>query len=139
MGKEVDVDGTFPCVDAEEQLRAVLSKLREHCYSLEPSNDQRTFRIMVEMDEDSTLSADNKQQWENTPNTRTGDDCCTGGHAANTVKLRSVQAGRLLFELWYEPAPTLAEPSTSTPCQPMASDGPISSSPSDVYGTFPST
>jgi hypothetical protein len=139
MGKEVDVDGTFPCVDAEEQLRAVLSKLRDHCYLLEPSNDHRTFRIMVEMDEVSALSPDDKQQWEDIPNTRTDDDCCTGGHAANMVQIRSVKAGRLVFELWYEPAQTLAEPSTSTPGQPMASDGSISSSPSDVYGTFPST
>jgi mitotic spindle assembly checkpoint protein MAD2B len=139
MGKKVDVDGTFPCVDAEEQLRAVLSKLRDHCHLLEPSNDQRTFRIMVEMDEVSALSPDDKQQWENIPNTRTGDDCCTGGHAANMVQIRSVKAGRLVFELWYEPAQALAEPSTSTPGQPMASDESISSSPSDVYGTFPST
>jgi hypothetical protein len=64
MGKEVHVDGTFPCVDAEEQLRAVLSKLRDYCYSLEPADDQRTFRIMVEMDDDSKLSPNDKQQWE---------------------------------------------------------------------------
>jgi hypothetical protein len=98
--KEVGVGGTFPCVDAEEQLRAVLSELRNHCYSLEHSNDQRTFRIMVEMDEGSTLSPDDRQQWENIPNTRTDDDCCTGGHAANMVQIRSVKVGRLVFELW---------------------------------------
>jgi mitotic spindle assembly checkpoint protein MAD2B len=42
MGEEVDFETPFPLVDAEEQMRAVLSKLEAHCTSLEPLNDPRT-------------------------------------------------------------------------------------------------
>jgi hypothetical protein len=34
-GKEVELGKSFSLVDAEEQLRVVLSKLRDHCVSLE--------------------------------------------------------------------------------------------------------
>jgi mitotic spindle assembly checkpoint protein MAD2B len=130
-------------VDAEEQLRGVLSKLqnhcKNHCKSLEPSNGQKEFRIIIEEDESPMLDSVNKQQWEDMPNTRTDDDCHSGEYTANMVKISSVQAGRLVFALWYESPRTLSHTSTYTPDQLLASDGLTGSPSTDAYGTFPLT
>lgn len=104
MGEGADFETPFPSVDAEEQMRAVLSKLMAHCTSLDP-----------------------------------GDDSCTKEHALDMVKIRSVEAGRFVFDLWYEPARTLPRPSTDTPQHPLASDGSASPFSSDPYIPIPST
>jgi hypothetical protein len=49
-------------VDAEEQLRAVLSKLGDHCVSLEALDEQGTFNIGMETDDDSALNPDVRRQ-----------------------------------------------------------------------------
>jgi hypothetical protein len=41
-GKQTELEETLPLVDAEEQPRAVPSKLKDHCVSLEASEEQRT-------------------------------------------------------------------------------------------------
>ena len=135
MGEEADFETPFPLVDAEEQMRAVLSKLEAHCTSLEPSNDPRTFRMITEADDGSRFSSDNETE----PDTHTDDGSCTRDHAVNMVKIWSVEAGRVVFGLWYEPARTLPRPSTDTPHHPLASDGSASSSSTDPYIPFPST
>ena len=61
-GKQIESEETSSLVDAEEQLRAVLSKLKDHCVSLEALEEQRTFRIILETEEDSTLGSDDGQQ-----------------------------------------------------------------------------
>lgn len=135
MGEGADFETPFPLVDAEEQMRAVLSKLEAHCTSLEPLNDPRTFQMNMEVDDGSKFSSDNGR----VPDTHAGDGSCTKDHAVNMVKIRSVEAGRFVFDLWYEPARTLPRPSTDTPHHFMASDGSARSSSSDPYTPFPST
>jgi hypothetical protein len=138
MGEEADFETPFPLVDAEEQMRAVLSKLKYHCDSLEPLDDQSTFRMIMEVDEGPTLGPNNEQHGKDISNTITDDTYCTGEDATNMVKIRSVEAGRLVFDLWYEAAQVPPQLCTYVPSQPLASDG-APSSPSDLYGTFPST
>jgi mitotic spindle assembly checkpoint protein MAD2B len=135
IGEEAAFETPLPLVDAEEQMRAVLSKLEVHCTSLKPLNDPGTFRMIMEVDDGSRFSPDNEEE----PNTHPGDDPCTEEHAVDMVKIRSVEAGRFVFDLWYEPARTLPRPSTDTPHHPLASDGSASSSSSDPYIPFPST
>jgi hypothetical protein len=135
MGEEADFESPFPLVDADEQMRAVLSKLEAHCTSLEPLNDPRTFRMIMEVDDGSRFSSDNGK----VPDTHADDGPCTKDHAVNMVKIRSMEAGRVVFDLWYEPARTLPRPSTDTPHHHLASDGSASSSSSDPYIPFSST
>jgi mitotic spindle assembly checkpoint protein MAD2B len=135
MGEEADLETPFPLVDAEEQMRAVLSKLEAHCTSLEPLNDPRTFRMIMEVDDGSKFSSDNGR----VPDTHADDGSCTKDHAVNMVKIRSVEAGGFVFDLWYEPARTLPRPSTYIPHHTLPSDGSASSSSSDPYIPFPST
>lgn len=92
--------------------------------------------MITEMDEDPTFASDNEQQEKATIKTPTNDKCYTGEHATNMVKIRSVKAGGLAFDLWYEHAQTIPRLSAYTPSQPLASDG-APSSPSDLYGTPP--
>lgn len=135
MGEGVDFETPFPLLDAEEQMRAVLSKLEAHCVSLEPLNDPRTFLMNMEVDDGSRFSSDNKR----VPDTHADDGSRTKDHAVNMVMIRSMKAGRVVFDSWYEPARTLPRPSTDTPHHPLASDGSASSSSSDPYIPFPST
>ena len=60
---KVNAEQEIFSVDAEQQLRGVLSKLKDYCDSLEPSNDQETFRIIIEKDRDSVLGSGNEEQW----------------------------------------------------------------------------
>jgi hypothetical protein len=53
---------SFLLVDAEEQLRVVLSKLRNHCASLEALDKQGKFNIAIETDDDSSLDPDVRRQ-----------------------------------------------------------------------------
>ena len=135
MGEGADLETPFPLVDAEEQMRAALSKLEAYCTSLEPLNDPRTFRMNMEAEDGSRFSSDNGR----VPDTHADDGSCTKDHAVNMVKIRSMKAGRVIFDLWYEPARTLLRPSTDTPHHPLVSDGSASSSSSDHYIPFPST
>jgi hypothetical protein len=136
-GREIELEESFPLVDAEEQLRAALSKLREHCVSLDALDAQGTFRMALETDKDSALGSDDRQQWANVPQTGTTEDRCRGEHASNNVKIRSVGAGALAFDLWYETARTPPRPSSHTPNQSLASSRSTSPSSSDLYGSFP--
>jgi hypothetical protein len=86
LGEEAHFENPFPLVDAEEQMRAVLSKLKAHCTSLEPLNDPRTFRMIMEVDDGSKFSSDNGR----VPDTHADNDSCTKDHAVNMVKNRSV-------------------------------------------------
>lgn len=54
-------------MDAEEQMRAALDKFKDHCALLEPLDIQTTFRIIVEVDEDSTPGLDNEQRGKDIP------------------------------------------------------------------------
>ena len=83
-----------------------MSKLGDHCVSLEALDEQGMFNMAMETEEDSTLGSDDGQQWENIPKTGKAEDCCTGEHASNNVRIQSVEAGALAFEVWYEPART---------------------------------
>jgi len=136
-GREIELEESFPSVDAEEQLRAALSKLRDHCVSLDALGAQGTFRMALETDKDSALGSDDRQQWANVPQTGTTEDRCRGEHASNNVKIRSVGAGALAFDLWYETARTPPRPSSHTPNQSLASSRSTSPSSSDLYGSFP--
>jgi hypothetical protein len=136
---EANAEQEIFSVDAEQQLRGVLSKLKNYCNSLGPSNDRKTFRIIIEKDRDSVLGSGSEEQWENVPNTHINTGCHVGERATNMVEIRSVQAGRLVFALWYEPARTPSQPSSYTSGQPLVSDGSTSHSSSDIFGTFPST
>jgi hypothetical protein len=131
------LEESVPLVDAEEQLRAVVSKLKDHCVSLEALDEQGTFRMILETDKDSTLGSDDGQQWDNISQTGKAEDCCTGEHASNNVRIRSVEAGALAFEVWYEPARTALRPSSHTPNKSLASNRSTSPSSSDMYGSFP--
>jgi mitotic spindle assembly checkpoint protein MAD2B len=99
-GKQTELEETSLLVNAEQQLRAVLSKLRDYCVSLEALDEQGTFNMAIETEEDSTLGSDDGQQWENIPKSGTAKNCCSGEHALNNVKIWSVEAGALAFELW---------------------------------------
>jgi hypothetical protein len=55
--------------------------------------------MILETDEDSALGSDDGQQWEDIPKTGKAEDCCTGEHASNNVRIRSVEAGALAFEV----------------------------------------
>jgi mitotic spindle assembly checkpoint protein MAD2B len=136
-GREIELEESFPLVDAEEQLRAALSKLREHCVSLDALDAQGTFRMALETDKDSALGSDDRQQWANVPQTGTAEDRCRGEHASNNVKIRSVGAGALAFDLWYETARTPPRPSSHTPNQSLASSRSTGPSSSELYGSFP--
>jgi mitotic spindle assembly checkpoint protein MAD2B len=136
-GREIELEESFPLVDAEEQLRAALSKLRYHCVSLDALGAQGTFRMALETDKDSALGSDDRQQWANVPQTGTTEDRCRGEHASDNVKIRSVGAGALAFDLWYETARTPPRPSSHTPNQSLASSRSTSPSSSDLYGSFP--
>ena len=70
-GREVELRESFPLVDAEEQLRVVLSKLRDHCVSLEALDKQGTFNMAMETDDDSSLDPDVRRQWDDMPNNYT--------------------------------------------------------------------
>jgi mitotic spindle assembly checkpoint protein MAD2B len=94
--KEAGAEQRILSVDAEEQLRGLLSRLKDHCNSLESPINQKSFRIIIEKDESPMLDSVSEQQWEDIPNTRTDDDYRSGVHTANMVKIRSVQAGRLV-------------------------------------------
>lgn len=137
-GRENELEERFPLVDAEQQLRGVLSKLRDHCVSLEALDEHRTFNTVIETDDDSALDPDVRRQWDDMPNIYTEDNRQSGEQVSNDVKIWSVKAGALAFEVWYESAHTVSPPSSYTPSQPQASDGLTDSSPSDTYGTFPS-
>lgn len=131
------VEGEFdflPQVDAEEQMRAGISKLKDHCASLEPLNHQSTFRIAMEVDEDPAFHSYDKEQRNDISTAPTENKCCIEKHATQMVQIRSVKAGKLAFDLWYEPAkfPTYIS------SQPSPS-GMACSSPSDMYGTSPTS
>ena len=111
---KVNAEQEIFSVDAEQQLRGVLSKLKDYCDSLKPSNDQETFRIIIEKDRDSVLGSGNEEQREDIPNHHMGTGYHLGERATNMVKIRSVQAGRLVFALWREPAQTPSQPPTYT-------------------------
>jgi hypothetical protein len=72
------------------------------------------------------------------PNIYTEDNDRSGEHVSNDVKIWSVKAGALVFEVLYEPVRTASRSSSHVPSQPQASDGSTVSSPSDTYGTLPS-
>jgi mitotic spindle assembly checkpoint protein MAD2B len=137
--KQTELEEAFPSVDAEQQLRAVLSKLTDHCVSPKALDEQGTFRLILETDEDSVLGSDVGQQWENIPKIGTAEDRCGGEHASNDVRIRSVEAGALAFEVWYEPVWTASRLSPNIPSQTQASHGSATSSSSDIYGTSPSS
>lgn len=69
--KQSEFEETFPLVDAEEQLRVVLSKLRDHCVSLEALEKQGTFNMAIETDDDSSLDPDVRWQWDDMLNVYT--------------------------------------------------------------------
>jgi hypothetical protein len=62
---------SFLLVDAEEQPRAVLSKLRDHCVSLEALDKRGTLNMAMETDDDSSLDPDVRRQWDDMPNNYT--------------------------------------------------------------------
>ena len=137
-GREVELGESFSLVDAEEQLRVVLSKRRDHCVSPEALDKQGTFNMAMETDGDLALDPDVRRQWDDMPNIYTADIGRSGEHVINDVKIWSVKAGALIFEVLYEPVRTASRPSSHVPSQPQASDKSTISSPSDTYGTFPS-
>jgi mitotic spindle assembly checkpoint protein MAD2B len=136
-GKQTELEEHLPLVDAAEQLRAVLGKLRDHCVALEALDEQGTFRIVMDTDKDSALGAGDILEWKTIPKTGTVENCCSGEHALNNVKIWSVEAGALAFELWYETARTPPRPSSHTPNQSLASNRSASPPSSDMYGNFP--
>jgi mitotic spindle assembly checkpoint protein MAD2B len=85
-GKHTELEEASLLVNAEQQLRAILSKLIYYCVSLEALDEQGKFRMILETDEDSTLGSDDGQQWEIIPKTGTAEDCCRGEHASNSVR-----------------------------------------------------
>jgi len=115
-------------------MRAVLSKLKDHCALLEPLDAQTTLRIIMEVDEDSPPSLDNEQRGKDIPDPSQNGTCCIKEHATKMVKIRGVKAGRLAFDLWYEHAQTTPQLSAYTSSQPLGLDGAPSSS-TNVYGT----
>ena len=54
-GRQIELEETFLLMDAEQQLRAVLSKLRNHCVPLEALDEQGTFGTIMDADKDSAL------------------------------------------------------------------------------------
>ena len=72
------------------------------------------------------------------PHIYTEDMSRSGEHVINDVKIWSVKAGALVFEVLYEPVRTASRPSSHTPSQPQASSASTGPSPSGIYGTFPS-
>jgi len=71
-------------------------------------------------------------------NIYTEDNRQSGEQVSNDVRIWSVEAGALAFEVWYESAYTASPLSSHVPSQLQASDGSTISLPSDTYGTFPS-
>lgn len=65
-------------MNAEEQMRAALDKFKDHCALLEPLDIQTTFRIIMEVDEDSTPGFDNEQRGKDIPDpSQDGGYSCT--------------------------------------------------------------
>ena len=115
-------------------MRAGLSKLKDHCALLEPLNHQSTFRIAMEVDEDPASHSYDKEQRNDISPAPTHNESRIEKHATQTIQIRSVKAGRLAFDMWYEPAKF----PTHTSSQPSPS-GMVCSSPSDMYGTPPTS
>jgi len=101
---------------------------------MKPLDAQTTFRIIMEVDEDSTPGFNNEQRGKDIPDLSKDDRCCIKEHATKMGKIQGVNAGRLAFDLWYEHAQTTPQLSAYTSSQPLGSDGAPSSS-SNVYGT----
>jgi hypothetical protein len=62
-GKHTEPEETSLSVDADQQLRAVLSKLRDYCVSLEALDEHRTFNSVIEPDDALALDPDVRRQW----------------------------------------------------------------------------
>jgi hypothetical protein len=92
----------------------------------------------METDVDSALDPDVRRQWEHMPNNYTEDNGRSVEQVSDDVKIWSVRAGALVFEVWYESARTASPPSSHTPSQPPASSASTGPSPSGIYGSFPS-
>ena len=97
------MEESFPLVKAEEQLRAALSKLKDHCVSLDALDAQGAFSMALENEKDSALDSDDRQQWVNVPQTGTAENRCRVEHASNNARIWSVEAGALAFGVWYRP------------------------------------
>jgi len=133
--RHTDVAGSFPVVDAEEQLRALLSELRNHCASLDPLQGTSTFTLSMEVDRLSTSTSNDPHLWENAPlhehieHEMLSEDRTPGN---NTTLIRHVKAGIMQFTMLYEPARVLKE----TPTQSLASSEAASPTLSDEYTSF---
>jgi hypothetical protein len=115
-------------------MRAALNKLKDHCALLERLDAQTTFRIMMQVNEDSTHGFDNEQRGKDIPDPSQDGRCCIKEHATKMVKIRGVNAGRQAFDLWYEHAQTTPQLSAYTSSKPLGFDG-VPSSSLNVYGT----
>ena len=71
-GKQSELEENLPLVDAEEQLRTVLSNLVNHCASLGALN--RRGNMGLETNGYSSLDPDDRQHWEDILETYTEDN-----------------------------------------------------------------
>lgn len=91
----------LPKVDMEEQFRATMSKLANCSARLKPLPEGCTFTVAIELKADGLPPIGHPQQWmpaqPKLPHDGTNDD-----QIATTVPLRTVVAGDMVFESWYE-------------------------------------
>ena len=74
--KQTQLEKTLPLVDADKQLRTVLSNLVNHCVSLGALNGHGN--MVLKTNECSSLDPDDRQPWKNILKTYTEDDHYSG-------------------------------------------------------------
>jgi mitotic spindle assembly checkpoint protein MAD2B len=96
-GEEADV---LPQVDMEEQFRATMSKLTNCQSALKPLPEGCTFTIAVELKPDGDAPVSHPQPWVPAQS----DEHVDGRTVPtfNTIPVRKVQAGDMVFETWIE-------------------------------------
>ncbi|GAB7325835.1 hypothetical protein MBLNU13_g09913t1 [Cladosporium sp. NU13] len=96
-GEDLDV---LPQVDMEEQFRATMSKLTNCHSALKPLPQGCTFTVAVELKPDVDAPVSHPQPW--VPVQLGEHDASRAAPTFNTIPVRKVQAGDMIFETWIE-------------------------------------
>lgn len=96
-GEEITI---LPFVDMEEQFRATMSKLSACDSSLRPLPRGCTYTVAIELKNEGEPPIGHPQPWMPVqPSDMNGNPT---GDRANTIPLRAVAAGEMVFETWIE-------------------------------------
>lgn len=97
-----ETSSIIPIVDMEECLRAMMSKLEEHCSSLLPLMGECTFTLAMETKAAGALPHSLIQPWLAVA--ATNNDASSTTSPVIQRPIRNVVAGLLILNSWYEMA-----------------------------------